>query len=111
MIKNVINYSNGEKEYHVDLHVITTKQSLTKVMYITATTIESGYDYTVIFNGLPTPKNLKKCCEKDWVAARCIIEALKKKWKYAATHWQFDKEQWEEELESNYGEYLKSYVL
>ena len=79
------------------------------VMFITATRIdletdENGepykmMDYTTIFNGLPTPKNLLKVCEDDTDSAKRIIEVLKGEdvFKFAAEYWNFDKEEWEDE--------------
>lgn len=81
------------------------------VMFITATRIdlekdENGelykmMDYTTIFNGLPTPKNLLKVCEDDTDSAKRIIEVLKREdvFKFAAEYWNFDKEEWEDELD------------
>ena len=80
-------------------------------MFITATRIdletnENGepykmMDYTTIINCLPTPKNLLKVCEKDVDAAKKIIEVLKRKdvFELAAEDWNFDKEEWEDELD------------
>ena len=69
-------------------------------MFITATKVGNGMDYTVIFNGLPTPKNLLKVCEKDVYAAELIIKTLKEvALSYAKKYWNFDKEEWEDELD------------
>ena len=119
--KNLIEFvaKDGKAEYsltfftkNVNLftvdYVCTTH---TNVMFITATRIdletdENGepykmMDYTVIFNGLPTKKNLLKVCEKDVEAAKKIIEVLKRKdvFELAAEYWNFDKEEWEDELD------------
>ena len=58
-------------------------------------------DYTTIFNGLPTPKILLKVCEDDTDSAKSIIEVLKREdvFKFAAEYWNFDKEEWEDELD------------
>ena len=99
MIKNLISYFNGEVEYSLNLHVIKTQRK-NNVMFITATKVDNGMDYTVIFNGLPTPKNLLKVCEKDVEAARFIIKTLKEDaLSYANRYWNFDKEEWEDELD------------
>ena len=119
--KNLIEFvtKDGKAEYSITFftqnvnlftvdYVCTTE---TNVMFITATRVdletdENGepykiMDYTVIFNGLPTPKNLLRVCEKDVEAAKKIIEVLKRKdaVKYAIKYWNFDKEEWEDELD------------
>ena len=69
-------------------------------MFITATKVDNGMDYTTIFNGLPTPKNLLKVCEKDVEAARFIIKTLKEDaLSYAKKYWNFMKSEWEDELD------------
>ena len=100
MIKKLISYFNGEVEYSLNLHVIKT-QLKNNVMFITATKVDNGMDYTVIYNGLPTPKNLLRVCDKDVEAAKKIIEVLKRKdvFELAAEYWNFDKEEWEDELD------------
>lgn len=99
MIKNLISYFNGEVEYSLNLHVIKTQRK-NNVMFITATKVDNGMDYTVIYNGLPTPKNLLKVCEKDVEAAKLIIKTLKEDaLSYAKKYWNFGKEEWEDELD------------
>lgn len=99
MIKNLISYFNGEVEYSINLHVIKTQRK-NNVMFITATKVDNGMDYTTIINGLPTPKNLLKVCEKDVDAAKLIIKTLKEDaLSYANKYWNFDKEEWEDELD------------
>ena len=108
MIKNLISYFNGEVEYSLNLHVIKTQRK-NNVMFITATKVDNGMDYTVIFNGLPTPKNLLKVCEKDVEAARFIIKTLKEDaLSYAKRYWNFDKEEWEDELDDVLFHYKES---
>ena len=69
-------------------------------MFITATKVDNGMDYTVIINGLPTPKNLLKVCEKDVDAAKLIIKTLKEDaLSYAKKYWNFMKSEWEDELD------------
>ena len=129
MIKNLIEFvaKDGKAEYSINLfmhnvnlftvgYVCTTQ---TNVMFITATRIdletdENGepykmMDYTTIFNGLPTPKNLLKVCEKDVEAAKEIIEVLKREdvFEFAAEYWNFDKEEWEDELDDSLALYLE----
>ena len=119
--KNLIEFvaKDGKAEYSLSFftqnvnlftvdYVCTTH---TNVMFITATRIdletdENGepykmMDYTTIFNGLPTPKNLLKVCEDDTDSAKSIIEVLKREdvFKFAAEYWNFDKEEWEDELD------------
>jgi len=108
MIKNLISYFNGEVEYSVNLHVIKTQRK-NNVMFITVTKVDNGMDYTVIFNGLPTPKNLLKVCEDDTDSAKRIIEVLKGEdvFKFAAEYWNFDKEEWEDELDNSLAHYLE----
>lgn len=108
MIKNLISYFNGAVEYSVNLHVIKTQEK-NKVMFITVTKVDNGMDYTVIFNGLPTPKNLLKVCEDDTDSAKRIIEVLKGEdvFKFAAEYWNFDKEEWEDELDNSLAHYLE----
>lgn len=108
MIKNLISYFNGEVEYSLNLHVIKTQRK-NNVMFITATKVDNGMDYTVIINGLPTPKNLLKVCEKDVEAARFIIKTLKEDaLSYAKKYWNFDKEEWEDELDDVLFHYKES---
>lgn len=109
MIKNLISYFNGAVEYNVNLHVIKT-QLKNKVMFITVTKVDNGMDYTVIFNGLPTPKNLLKVCEKDVAAAKFLIKTLKENdaFEFAAKYWNFDKEEWEDELDDVLFHYKES---
>ena len=108
MIKNLISYFNGEVEYSVNLHIIKTQRK-NKVMFITATKVDNGMDYTVIFNGLPTPKNLVKVCEKDVEAAQFIIKTLKEDAvKYAIKYWNFDKDEWETNLDDVLFHYKES---
>lgn len=108
MIKNLISYFNGEVEYSLNLHVIKTHRK-NNVMFITATKVDNGMDYTVIYNGLPTPKNLLKVCKKDVDAARLIIKTLKEDaLSYAKKYWNFDKEEWEDELDDVLFHYKES---
>lgn len=108
MIKNLISYFNGEVEYSLNLHVIKTQRK-NNVMFITATKVDNGMDYTVIINGLPTPKNLLKVCKKDVEAARFIIKTLKEDaLSYAKRYWNFDKEEWEDELDDVLFHYKES---
>lgn len=108
MIKNLISYFNGEVEYSLNLHVIKTQRK-NNVMFITATKVDNGMDYTVIFNGLPTKKNLLKVCEKDVEAARFIIKTLKEDaLSYAKRYWNFGKEEWEDELDDVLFHYKES---
>lgn len=108
MIKNLISYFNGEIEYSLNLHVIKTQRK-NNVMFITATKVDNGMDYTVIYNGLPTPKNLLKVCEKDVEAAQFIIKTLKEDaLSYAKRYWNFDKEEWEDELDDVLFHYKES---
>lgn len=119
--KNLIEFvaKDGKAEYsltfftqNVNLFTVDYVCSThTNVMFITATRIdlekdENGepykmMDYTTIFNGLPTPKNLLRVCEKDVEAANKIIEVLKRKdvFELAAEYWNFDKEEWEDKLD------------
>lgn len=122
MISNLIEFvaKNGKAEYSLNLFTLdevgTTK---TNVMFITATRIdletdENGepykmMDYTTIFNGLPTPKNLLKVCEDDTDSAKEIIEVFKGEdvFELAAEYWNFDKEEWEDELDNSLEHYLE----
>jgi hypothetical protein len=107
MVKNLISY-NGNAEYSVDLHLNEMGLSREKVMFITVTTLMDGMDYTVVFNGLPMPKQLNKACGRDEEAAKLIIKTLKEDAvKYAIKYWNFDKEEWENELEKSFNHYLK----
>ena len=97
---------NDKAEFSIKLCITNSN-----VMFITATRIyletdENGepykiMDYTTIFNGLPTPKNLLKVCEDDTDSAKRIIEVLKREdvFKFAAEYWNFAKEEWEDELD------------
>lgn len=107
MVKNLINY-NGNAEYSVDLHLQEMRFSREKVMFITVTTLMDGMDYTVVFNGLPMPKQLNKACGRDKEAAQFIIKTLKDDVvKYAIKYWNFDKSEWEDELENILKKYLE----
>lgn len=107
MVKNLISY-NGNAEYSVDLHLNEMRFSREKAMYITVTTLMDDMDYTVVFNGLPMPKQLNKACGRDDEAAKFIIKALKEDAvKYAIKYWNFDKSEWEDELENILNKYLK----
>lgn len=119
--KNLIEFvaKDGKAEYCItfftqNVNLFTVDyvcSTYTNVMFITATRVdletdENGelykiMDYTTIFNGLPTPKNLLRVCEKDVDAAKKIIEVLKRKdvFELAAEYWNFDKEEWEDELD------------
>lgn len=108
MIKNLISYFNGDVEYSVNLHLIKTERK-NNVMFITVTKVDDGMDYTVIFNGLPTPKNLLKVCEKDVEAAKFIIKTLKEDaLSYAKKYWNFMKSEWEDELDDVLFHYKES---
>ncbi|MBO7734398.1 MAG: hypothetical protein J6S67_17670 [Methanobrevibacter sp.] len=107
MVKNLISY-NGNAEYSVDLHLNEMKLSKEKVMFITVTKVDNGMDYTVVFNGLPMPKQLNKACGRDDEAAQLIIKTLKEDAvKYAIEYWNFGKSEWEDELENSLNKYLK----
>jgi hypothetical protein len=107
MVKNLISY-NDNAEYSVDLHLNEMGLSREKVMFITVTTLMDGMDYTVVYNGLPMPKQLNKACGRDKEAAQFIIKTLKEDAvKYAIKYWNFDKEEWENELEKSFNHYLK----
>ena len=103
---------NDKAEVSINLFTLN-EVGITKsnVMFITATRIDletdkngepyKMMDYTTIFNGLPTPKNLLKVCEDDTDSAKSIIEVLKREdvFKFAAKYWNFGKEEWEDELD------------
>lgn len=98
-MKNLICFL-GNAEYSVDLHLIEMGLSKEKVMFITVTTVKDGMDYTVVLNGLPLPKHLKKACGKDVEAASFIIKTLKEDVvQYAIKYWNFDKDEWESNLD------------
>ena len=100
MVKNLISY-NGNAEYSVDLH-------LNEMRFITVTTLMDGMDYTVVFNGLPMPKQLNKACGRDKEAAQFVMKTLKDDVvKYAIKYWNFDKDEWENELEKTFNKYLE----
>lgn len=108
MVKNLINY-NGNAEYSVDLHLTEMRFSREKVMFITVTTLMDGMDYTVVFNGIPMPKQLNKAFGRDKEATQLIIKTLKEDAvKYAIKYWNFVKEEWEDELDNTFNNYLKT---
>ena len=76
---NLINFTSEQSgnEYSVNLQTLTIGEK--EVMFITITTLDtdSMEDYTVILNGLPTPKNIQKACGRDVEAAELIIKTLK----------------------------------
>ena len=101
---NIDNFlaTNSNKEFSIDIHFKTMGQSDTEVMYITITAVEldTEQDYTVILNGLPTPKNIKKICDNDVEAAEEIIKDLKRlAVGEARKYWNFDKDEWEMNLD------------
>ena len=111
-MKNLISFL-GNAEYNVNLHVEETKLTRETYMYITVTTIDTviGYKkpYTVIFNGLPTPKFLKKTCGKDVEAASIIIKTLKENedvCKCVSRYWNFTKKEWEKNLDEIFNKYI-----
>ena len=108
MVKNLISY-NGNAEYSVDLHLNEMRFSREKVMFITVTTLmDDMMDYTTIFNGLPMPKQLNKAFGRDKEATQLIIKTLKEDAvKYAIKYWNFDKSEWEDELDKTFNNYLK----
>lgn len=94
--------SDNNTEYSIDIHYKTMKHSNAEVMYITITAVEldNERDYTVVLNGLPMPKTLKKICEKDVDAAEEIISDLKKlAVAEACEYWCFQKDEWETDLD------------
>lgn len=111
---------NGKAEFSLNLFTLD-EVGITKsnVMFITVTRIdletdENGepykmMDYTTIFNGLPTPKNLLKVCEDDTDSAKEIIEVLKGEdvFELAAEYWNFDKDEWEDELDNSLAHYME----
>lgn len=122
MISNLIEFvaKNGKAEYNLNLFTLDEVGTTnTNVMFITATRIdlerdENGepykmMDYTTIFNGLPTPKNLLRVCEDDTDSAKEIIEVLKGEdvFELAAEYWNFDKDEWEDELDNSFNAYLE----
>lgn len=122
MISNLIEFvaKNGKAEYNLNLFTLDEVGTTnTNVMFITATRIdlerdENGepykmMDYTTIFNGLPTPKNLLRVCEDDTDSANEIIEVLKGEdvFELAAEYWNFDKDEWEDELDNSFNAYLE----
>lgn len=122
MISNLIEFvaKNGKAEYSLNLFTLDEVGTTnTNVMFITATRIdletdENGepyrmMDYTTVFNGLPTPKNLLKVCEDDTDSAKEIIEVLKGEdvFELAAEYWNFGKEEWEDNLDDSFELYLE----
>lgn len=111
---------NDKAEFSINLFTLD-EVGITKsnVMFITVTRIdlatdENGepykmMDYTTIFNGLPTPKNLLKVCEDDTDSAKRIIEVLKREdvFKFAAEYWNFEKSEWEDELDNSLAHYME----
>ena len=112
----MINISNFvsesfNKEFSIDIHFKTMKHTDAEVMYITITAFnqDTEEDYTVVLNGLPTPKNIKRICERDVEAAEEIISDLKKfADDEAAEYWNFDKDEWEMNLDSVLKQYKES---
>lgn len=110
---NISNFisTDSNKEFSTDIHVKTMEQSETEVMYITITAVDldSEQDYTVILNGLPTPKNIKRICGNDVEAAEEIVNDLKKfAVDEACEYWNFDKEEWETNLDDVLFHYKES---
>ena len=122
MISNLIEFvaKDGKAEYSLNLFTLDgVGTTNTNVMFITATRIdletdENGepykmMDYTTILNGLPTPKNLLKVCEDDTDSAKEIIEVLKGEdvFELAAEYWNFDKDEWEDNLDDSLAHYME----
>lgn len=109
-MKNLISFL-GVAEYSVNLQILKMGLSGEEVMFITVTTLVDGSDYTVILNGLPMPKQLKKICGKDVEAAKFIIKTLKEDVvKYAIKYWNFDKEEWTSNLDKVLEQYEEAYL-
>ena len=106
-MKNLISFL-GAAEYSVDLHLKKMDLSGEQIMYITISTVVDSSDYTVVLNGLPMPKLLKKVCGKDDRAAKLIIKTLKDDVvKYAIKYWNFDKDEWTSNLDKVLETYLE----
>ena len=106
-MKNLISFL-GAAEYSVDLHLKKMNLSGEQIMYITISTVVDSSDYTVVLNGLPMPKLLKKVCGKDAEAAKLIIKTLKDDVvKYAIKYWNFDKDEWTSNLDKVLEDYLE----
>lgn len=120
-MKNLVNFTSEKsgKEYSVDLHIQKMGKSGKEVMFITITTLtdfneDFSEDYTVILNGLPTLKNLKRACGStgDVEAAKLIIKTLKEKAvDEARKYWDFQggSDEWDEwcgNLDNVLGEYI-----
>ncbi len=111
-MKEICNFSteNGN-EYSVNLQTLTMGGGK-EVMFITITTLDTDRDedYTVILNGLPTLKNLKKACGMDAKAAELIIKALKENAvDEACEYWDFNlanDDEWADNLDSVLIDYL-----
>ena len=105
MEKNIINFI-GLAEYSVDLHLLEMETCRNKVMYITVTTVDDGFDTTVVLNGLPSSSELRKICGRDVDAATLIINTLKKDaLTDAIEYWNFQEGEWVYELDES----LKAY--
>lgn len=111
---NISNFlaSNSNKEFSTDIHFKTMKQTDTEVMYITITAADLNNEqdyYTVILNGLPMPKTIKRICDKDVEAAEEIISDLKRlALDEACKYWNFDKDEWEMNLDLVLKQYKES---
>ena len=113
-MKEICNFVSNESgnEYSVYLHIQKMGISGAEVMYITITTRDEVEDYTVILNGLPTVKNLKRACGRDAKAAELIIGALKEKAvDEARKYWDFQggSDEWDE-WTGNLDNVLEEYI-
>ena len=103
---------DSQVEYSVDMHFKTLDHSDKDVMYITITRVEldSEQDYTVILNGLPMPKTVKRICNKDASTAEFIINVVLKKvaLEEVMNYWNFDKDEWEMNLDLVLKQYKES---
>lgn len=111
-MKHLSNFAVNGTEFSINLHIVEMPMNGREVMFITISTAESDdeTDYTVVLNGLPTVKNLKRAFGSNTKAAEKVIKVLKKNAvKEACEYWFFNlssDSEWEDGLDSVLEDYI-----
>ena len=107
-MKHLSNFAVNGTEFSINLHIVEMPINGREVMFITISTDET--DYTVVLNGLPTVKNLKRAFGSNTKAAEKVINVLKKNAvEEAREYWFFNlssDSEWEDGLDSVLEDYI-----